>query len=595
MGVVYRAEDVRLGRGVALKLLPDDLAHDQQAVERLRSEARAASALNHSNICTVYDIGEDEGRPFIVMELLSGHNLRDLLSASRLKVHQLVDIAIQIADALDAAHSHGIIHRDIKPANIFVTDRNQAKLLDFGVAKLAKPRSDTTAGTHAMDDLTMPGSTVGTMAYMSPEQATGEPLDGRTDLFSLGMVLYEGATGHHPFVGKTSALVISAILNRTPVAPVMLNPELPQHLQDIINNCLEKDRELRYQSAADLRADLKRLRRDLESGHSRTVPVVSDQRLPVTPPAGHTKSPSGPQPSAAQPFPRRRLVAWGAAAVVVAALLAVWGGYLVSRPRESAPSAGQQPAVTEADLKNRIEQAANELAAQIADQARRAAAEAAATVSAPPPQRPPAPGREAASRPAEPPRPVSPPPAAPAPATPPPANVEPAPTPPPPVEPRPDPAPPARNTTPEPTAPPAVTVPAPAPATPTPAPAPAPDERPDASRLAATQAAQDEASIRRVVANYARAIEGKDIGLFRSIKPNLSREEERRIQDGFRAVTRQTVSLSIVSIERKGQQAVVALKRRDTIQASGRERTVDSQQTLTLGRAGDSWIISEIR
>ena len=269
MGVVYAAEDLRLGRTVALKFVPDDLAEDPQAVHRLRAEARAASALNHPNICTIHDIGEDEGRPFIVMELMKGQTLRDKLASGPLRIPEIVDIGIQIADALDAAHGCGIIHRDIKPANLFLTERKQVKILDFGLAKLlpAQASGETTAQTSP-DHLTVDGATIGTVAYMSPEQVSGEQLDGRTDLFSLGIVLYECVTGHRPFAGKTAAVIFSAILNRSPVAPILYKPDVPLRFQDVITNCLEKDRELRYQDAAGLRADLKRVRRDLESSHA---------------------------------------------------------------------------------------------------------------------------------------------------------------------------------------------------------------------------------------------------------------------------------------------------------------------------------------
>ena len=300
MGVVYRGEDTRLGREVAVKFVSEDAAHSEQSVIRLRSEARAASALNHPNICTIYDIGEDEGHPFIVMELMKGQTLRDRLLSGPLKVHQLVDIGIEISDALHATHTNGIIHRDIKPGNVFLTDRGHVKILDFGLAKLT-PRFSGSGTTYAVADRTGVGVTIGTVSYMSPEQAAGEELDGRTDLFSLGTVLYEGATGRHPFPGKTSAVILAAILNRTPVAPVTINPELPVRLQEIINNCLEKDRELRYQSAADLRADLKRLRRDIESGHSRAVEAVSGDRSAVAARRWESSPGFQPAPTASPP------------------------------------------------------------------------------------------------------------------------------------------------------------------------------------------------------------------------------------------------------------------------------------------------------
>jgi serine/threonine protein kinase len=676
MGVVYSAEDIRLGRPVAMKFVSQELADDHQAFQRLRSEARAASALNHPHICTIYDIGEDNGRPFIVMELMKGQTLRQRLSAvGRLSPQQVLDIGIEIADALHAAHSSGIIHRDIKPGNIYLTENGHVKILDFGLAKIT-PLEMGAATTAHSPAATAAGVMLGTTAYMSPEQVAGEQLDGRSDLFSLGVVLYECVTGQHPFPGKTAAAVVAAILDRAPAAALAHHPDIPIRLQEVIEHCLEKDRELRYQSAAELRADLKRVRRDLESSQSARIAGPyssgSSQRT-----AGSRLSRSSREfqadvetPSGAVP---RSTLAIGLAVVLAVIGIAAFVAYRVGSSQLPVDVQREQPVsvttsvapdpvadrlrLAQASFDARNYRAAldhatealraapgNETATRIRDAAqefvttfdnaitetnRRMAAgdvegaaraldraraidpvaptvialssklgELSRRATATTPRQE---GRQARATPT---------PSQGEPATktevPPPAAPPPAPAPSGSTSPASQPAP-TQTTIPAVTKPPAVEPPPP----PKPQPAetsvearpepkvekPAASESPKATPESAQPPApaNDEAAIRQLVADYARAIENKDLKLFRAIYPNLSRQEERRLEESFRAVTSQRVNLSIASIEQNADGAVVVVNRRDIVRAGGREYTADSRQTLQLARSGTRWSIVNIR
>jgi serine/threonine protein kinase len=604
MGVVYLAEDSRLGRQVALKFLPASWSQEAKALERFRVEARAASSLSHPAICAIYDIGQDGDTPFIVMEALKGETLRERIAKGPLKVGEVLDIGIQLADALEAAHSQGIVHRDIKPANIFIGDRHRVKVLDFGLAKLTSAPSslsssaDTTSPARRAqsNQMTQPGTALGTVSYMSPEQARGEPIDSRTDLFSLGAVLYEMVTGSQAFGGSTTAVVYDAILNRTPRPIAHLNPLIPARLETVIATALEKDRDLRYQHASDMQAELRRIRRDLETGSLAGSPSVVSTSRESGPSQPTTLIPAKPSPRWLE---RIAMVVAFFAVIVAAALF--WRGQDGTQerpvtnvaeaparpsPEPAAPVTPTTPPTTAAPPPARQPQATPEapppaVAPQPRPRAITPETKPGSRAALPPPPvvtpRPVEPPQPDGARAATPPPTVAPAPSPPAVPTPAPEEVKP--------QPAPAPAPAA-----EPVAPP------PAAVQPTPAPprtaAPAETTQPaPAPRAAAVET--DDAAIRRVIGTFERAIETKDIGLYRSVRPGLTRAGEAVVRNSFNQVDSQEIDLRIESLRIDGRTASARVARRDTLVTGGRRQVQNSTQTLRFEKTDAGWIIAE--
>jgi serine/threonine protein kinase len=614
MGVVYLAEDSRLGRQVALKFLPSSWSQEAKALERFRVEARAASSLSHPAICAIYDIGQDGDTPFIVMEALKGETLRERIIKGPMKVADVLDIGLQLADALEAAHLQGIVHRDIKPANIFLGDRNRVKVLDFGLAKLVSSPSslsssaDTTspADRTQNNQMTQPGTALGTVSYMSPEQARGEHIDSRTDLFSLGAVLYEMVTGIQAFGGSTTAVVYDSILNRTPRPIAHLNPLIPPRLETVIATALEKDRELRYQHASDLHAELRRIRRDIDAGT-----LGSSQTLITTP---RESAPSVVPGSAT--FPARTLShSLERASIVIACLAVLVAAFLFWRGQRSEGEVAQLPAA--------------EAPAPQPEQPPPTVTTPPPTVTTPPPATV-APPEPAPTQVAPAPAPSTPSPAVqPRPrVTPPPETTSPrAPLPSPPVTiPSPSTTAPAGGAEPVTPSPPVATVPAPSPATVTPPPAetkpqpaPAPDpvppspapiqpaappprattpEPPPRAAAPVTPPAPsttetDDAAIRRVIRVYEQAIEMEDIGLYRSVRPGLTRAAEAVLTNSFRQIDSQEIDLRVDNLRIDGKTATARITRRDILVTAGRRQTQNSTQTLRFEKTGAGWIIAE--
>ena len=601
MGVVYLAEDSRLGRQVALKFLPASFSQESKALERFRVEARAASSLSHPAICAIYDIGQDGDTPFIVMEALKGETLRERIAKGPLKVADVLDIGIQLADALEAAHEQGIIHRDIKPANIFLGDRNRVKVLDFGLAKLTSSPSslssaaDTTSPIDRTQDnqITQPGTALGTVSYMSPEQARGESIDSRTDLFSLGAVLYEMVTGSQAFGGSTTAVVYDSILNRAPRAIAHLNPLVPSRLETVIATALEKERDLRYQHASDLQAELRRIRRDLDSMSLAASQTVVNATHPAVPPPA-TTSTTLPARTAMHRLERASIAI--AFLALLGAVVLFWRGQRdpvqIATPTAEPPAASStQPAAPAPTPTPPVETPAPVPAPRATEQ------------PAPTPQQPSPrvtrPVETQAPRSALPPPPSATPAPAPAnpqqagpaavPALPPPAALPPPPVAPPVTEtakpqpaPTPEPAAPAPAPV-QPAAPPRAAAPPettpPAATAPPPAPVPAPES--------------DDAAIRRVIQTYRRAIETKDIALFRSVRPNLSRAAETVLMNSFKQIDSQQIDLRIENLRIDGRTASAQIVRRDTLITSGRRQVQNSTQTLRFEKTDAGWFIAE--
>jgi serine/threonine protein kinase len=598
MGVVYLAEDSRLGRQVALKFLPASWAQESKSLERFRVEARAASSLSHPGICAIYDIGQDGDTPFIVMEALKGETLRERIGKGPLKVGDVLDIGIQLADALEAAHAQGIVHRDIKPANVFLGDRNRVKVLDFGLAKLTSAPSSASSGAdtttppqgHAdSNQMTQPGTALGTVSYMSPEQARGEAIDSRTDLFSLGAVMYEMVTGSQAFGGTTTAVAFDALLNRTPRPIAHLNPLAPPRLETLIATALEKDRDLRYQHASDIQAELRRIRRDLDSGSlagSQSVvatSAASDRSMPVA---------ASIPPKTSSRWREQVPLAVACIAVLVAAAL-FWREQTQTQDRPVAaaavPAAAPAPPPVSAVPPASPPKADPIPAAPPQADPQQSQRSTPAPARQPSPQRAPSPPAvtpnpvaslqpEGAGRTAPPPPPVI----AVLPSVPsaPPAAEE--------AKPQPLPAsPPAASVVP----PPPVSAPAPAPSA-TPAPRAAAPLEP-ARPAAAASVETDEAAIRRVIRTFEQAIEAEDIALYRSVRPGLTPAAEAVVRNSFRQVDSQEIDIRIESIRIDGRTATARLARRDTLVTAGRRQVQNSAQTMRFQKTDGGWIIAE--